>query len=117
MITKKVIDAIYKACPKPPANPDDLNVDILFEKIEDPLAISFDDRWLVLHTVPENSPFHKIELKRIHCIEEFEDEVAIVLHSSIIFLNKKDGVPHVHIREERPSFMEKLRYKILGVDD
>lgn len=116
MITKKVIESIYKSCPKPPENLDDLNVDVLFEKLENPLAVSFEGDWLVIHTVPENSPFHKIALKRIHCIEEFEDEIAIVLHSSIIFLNKKDAKLSIHLRDEQPSFIDRLKYKILGVD-
>lgn len=116
MITKKVIDSIYKSCAKPPENPDDLNIELLFEKIENPLAISVDEGWLILHTVPESSPFHKIALKRIHCIEEFDDEIAIVLHSSIIFLDKKEGKPYIHIKEERPSAITRLKYKILGVD-
>lgn len=114
MITKKVIETIYKSCPTPPKSVDDLNIELLFEKIENPLAISVDDKWLILHTVSEASPFHQIALKRIHCIEEFEDEIAIVLHSSIIFLDKKDGKPHVHIKEEKLSMIEKLKFRIKG---
>lgn len=116
MISKQVIEAIYKSCQKPPESPDDLAVEILFSSIENPLAISIDNNYLIIHTVDENSPFHKIALKRIHCIEEFEDEVAIVLHSSIIFLDKKEGKPSIHIKPERPSFVDRMKYKILGVD-
>lgn len=114
MITKKVIESVYKACRKPPENPDDLNVELLFGKIGNPLAISVEDASLIIHTIPEGSPFHDIALRRIHCIEEFEEEIAVVLHSSIIFLNKKDGKASIHIREERPSILQKLRYRIWG---
>lgn len=114
MITKKVIDSIYKTCTKRPENPDDLNVELLFEQIENPLAISVEDGWLILHTVDPLSPFHKISLSRINCIEAFEDEIAVVLHSSIIFLNKKDGKPTINIKQEKNSIIDKLKYKFMA---
>lgn len=42
--------------------------------------------------------------------------MAIVLHSSIILLNKADSKAFIHIREEKPSFIDRLRYRFANAD-
>lgn len=109
MITQKVIDSIYKKFRNRPDSPDDLDVGLLFEYLMDTHEIAIDDDAnLIINSLPATSPFHRIALKRIHAIIEFEDKVAVVLHSSIIFLNKHDSHSHVHIRQQRESFFDKL---------
>lgn len=110
MVTKKVIDTIYKTCKSRPESPDELNIALLFETLAEHHAIEIDEGHITINSIPPGSPFHRVALSRIHDIVEFDDEVAIVMHSSIIFLNKNDNKAHIHIKQERPSFMDRLRY-------
>ena len=114
MVTKKVIDSIYKSCKERPESPDELDIALLFNEVADRHAIQIDEGWLTINSIPRQSPFHRIALSRIHAILEFEDKIAIVLHSSIIFLNKEDATVDVHIRQEKPSLLDRLRYHMSG---
>lgn len=115
MVTKKVIESLYKTCNTRPESPDELNIAALFEAL--PFhGVQIEDGDVVINSIPDESPFHRISLSRINDIIEFEDEVAIVLHSSIIFLNKADGRANVHIRQQQPSLIDRLRYKFANAD-
>lgn len=117
MITKEVIDSIYKQYKSRPSTPDSLNLGLLFEYAIDHHAIFIDDGKLVIDSVSPDSPFHSIPLHHIHEIVEFENSIAIVLHSSIIFLNKHDDTVHVHLRMQKPSLLERARNKIMRHGD
>ncbi len=113
MITEKVIDSLYKKYKNRPASPDELDIALLFENLIDSHDISIDDEaHLIINSIAPESPFHRIELKNIHAIVEFEHKVAIVLHSSIIFLNKADSKSHIHIKIEKNSFFNKIFNRI-----
>ncbi len=116
MVTKKVIDTLYSTCNSRPDSPDELNIALLFEALEEHHAIRIDDGDIIINSIPKESPFNRISLSRINDIVEFEDEVAIVLHSSIILLNKADSKAFIHIREEKPSFIDRLRYRFANAD-
>lgn len=109
MITEKVIDTLYRKYRKRPSSPDELDIDLLFGEIIlfHDIAID-DDANLVVNSIPPQSPFHKIPLSNIHTIIEFEHKVAIVMHSSIIFLNKTDSKFHIHIKNSKQSFLDKI---------
>lgn len=109
MIQKKVIEAIYKKCSKRPASPDELNIPLLFEKLPEETMIEVDGNDIVIGSISSNSPFYRIPVNHIHAILEFDEAVAIVLHSSILFLSKEDGSLHVHLREMKPSLIDRLR--------
>lgn len=108
MITKKVIDTIYKRYNKRPKSTDDLNIALLFERVHPAHGIEFVGNDLHVGSVPELSPFREIPLSAIHAIIDFEEHVAVVLHSSILFLNKKNEGVSVHIKPFKPSFKDKL---------
>lgn len=109
MITSKVIDQLYKNYKRPPASPDDLDVDLLFQYLLDNHDIAFDDNDnLVIGSFPEDSPFHRIPLKNIHAIVEFDRKVAIVFHSSILFLNKYDSGSHLHVKMPSNNIFSRL---------
>lgn len=109
MITSKVIDSLYKTYNKRPASADELDIGLLFEYLMEHHEIEIDDdAHLIINSIPKNSPFHRISLSRIHAIVEFEHKIAIVLHSSIIFLNKSDNKSHVHIRPAKASMLDKI---------
>ena len=108
MLTKQVIENIYKKFRKRPATPDELNIALLFGEVFDNHDIYIDENNLVINSVDESPPFHSIPLDRIHQIVDFETVVAIVLHSSIIFLNKHDGGVNVHLKTDGPSLLDRI---------
>lgn len=109
MITQKVIDQLYKTFKKPPRTADDLDVDLLFEHLIEHHDIQIDDNAnLVTGSFPENSPFYRIPLSHIHAIVEFENKIAIVLHSSILFLNKHDNRSSIHVKMPKKTLMERF---------
>ncbi len=110
MITKKVIDEIYRHYGKKPKDTDSLDIAMLFEKagIEHDILIDPETNELTIASIPEDSPFHSIPLGNIHGFVPFEEWVGIVLHSSIVFLNCKKPISSIHIKQDRPSFWKKM---------
>lgn len=109
MIQKKVIDSIYRKFKKRPASPDELDIPLLFEKLPIEAAIEIDGENLLINSIESNSPFHSIPIRHIHAIIEFDEAVAIVLHSSIIFISKEDGAVHVHLKDIGMSLLDRVR--------
>lgn len=115
MITKRVIDELYKKYDRRPAGIEDLNIGLLFDYAADHHDISIDEEgFLVIESVDHNSPFRRIPLRGVHAIVPFEDVVAIVMHSSIVFLSKNGPEVNVHVRLEGPSLWERVRSAIAG---
>lgn len=110
MINNQVIQELYKKFPKRPSSPDELDIDLLFMYLMDSHDFYIDDDGnLVIQSIAPTSPFHSIPLTHIHKIVEFDDKIALVLHSSIVFLDKNDPKVHIHIRTQKPSLWNKLR--------
>jgi len=109
MITKKVIENIYSKFRKRPDSPDELNLGLLFGDVFDIHGIMIDENELTINSIDRLSPFHSIPLSHIHAIVEFADEIAIVLHSSIIFLKKEGNGVYVHVKEPAFSIGDRLR--------
>lgn len=111
MISQKVIDQLYRQYNKRPKSIDELNIPLLFEAVHPMHGIEFDEGELVINSVPLDSPFHRIPLMLVHEIVEFEESVAIVLHSSIIFLSRRaddENPVQVHIKPIEMSMTDKL---------
>ena len=70
--------------------------------------IEIENNRLKIGSIDSNTPFNTLPLNRVHGIVNFEKYVAIVLHSSIIFLSKKDDESHVHIKMENPTFWQRI---------
>lgn len=109
MITKAVIDNLYKKYRRRPDSPDELNLGILFGDVFETHALAIDEDNLVIGSIDPSSPFHKIPLRHIHEIVEFADHIAIVLHSSIIFLKKDTPGVSMHVRQPSLSLGERLK--------
>lgn len=109
MITKKVIDNIYCKYKKRPESPDELNLGLLFGDVFEHHGIMIDENELVINSIDPTSPFHTIPLSHIHAIIEFDEHIAIVLHSSIIFLKKAGSGVHIHVKMPSLSFGDRLR--------
>lgn len=101
MVTKKIIDALYKQYRKPPKSIDDLPVSILFEHTADNHGLVIDEENLYIGSIDPRSPFSTIALRHINEIVEFHDQIAIVLHSSIIFLSKASDEIYINIKDEQ----------------
>lgn len=101
MINKKVIDSLYKKFDKRPESPFDLNLSLLFDYLIENHAITVDEENLTIGSIEPESPFHSIPLRHIHAIVEFGDDIAIVLHSSIIFLSKYSPRVSIHIKDNK----------------
>lgn len=108
MITQKTINEIYKKHANRPESPDDLNIFLLFEGVHPDHEIMFEGNDIIINSVSPSSPFHRISLDKVNAIIEFEENVAIVLHSSIIFLSKKDNKVSIHIKQFKPSLKERI---------
>ncbi|MCI8998907.1 MAG: hypothetical protein HFJ95_07930 [Muribaculaceae bacterium] len=112
MVTKKVIDTIYRQFNHPPQSVDELNIGLLFDYAIENHGIVIDENDLYIGSVDPKSPFAVLPLDRIHEIVEFDDVIAIVLHSSIIFLNKHNSDVNVHIRMTPPSLWSRLKSRL-----
>lgn len=109
MITKQVIESIYKKYRNRPKSVDMLNVGLLFDPSLEKQNVEIDDAKIIIGSLPPDSPFHEIPLERINAILDFDLHVAIVLHSSIIFLRKNSDKVDVHINFNGPSFIDRVR--------
>ena len=108
MINKKVIEELYKKYNKRPESPFDLNLSLLFDYLVENHNIAIDEENLTIGSIEEDSPFHAIPLRHIHAIVEFGDDIAVILHSSIIFLGKYSNKVHIHIKEDQRGFFARL---------
>lgn len=109
MVTKKVINTLYRQFPTPPRSVDELNISLIFEHAVENHGIFIDEDFLYIGSVDPSSPFSMIPLNRINEIVEFDSVIAIVLHSSIIFLNKTTDEVNIHVKMEKPSLWERLK--------
>lgn len=108
MITQETIKEIYRKYRKRPSALDKVSIGHL-EQIIELHNIEIGDDHIIINSIDAKSPFHALPLRCIHGVENFEDEVAIILRASIIFLNKDDDGKNIHIKMPKPSFWERLR--------
>ncbi len=111
MITKEVIQTLYKKYPKRAKSIDCLDIALLFDSVGvlHDINVDIESGRLIIGTVDERSIFRSIPLAHIHAIVPFEEWTAIVLHSSIIFLNKKSTKVSVHLKELNPSISDRIK--------
>lgn len=111
MITRELINTLYKKYKKAPKSLDLLNLALLFEHAAEhhDIFINPETQELTIGSIDPSSPFHTIYVTRINAIVPFEEWIAIVMHSSIIFLNRKSNKVAVDIKALSPSLMDRLR--------
>ena len=112
MITRKVIQALYRKYRNLPESPDCLDMALLFDGAGEHHNISVDMDGavdsLVIGSISPESPFHRLPLERIHAIVPFEEWVAIVMHSSVVFLNRNSPKVSVNVRMEEQSLFDRV---------
>jgi len=111
MITKEVIKTLYKQYAKRPKSTDCLDIAMLFDTVGPmhDISVDIDTDELVIGSIDAKSPFHRILLGHIHAIVPFEEWTAVVLHSSVIFLNRIDTRVSIHLKPPTPTLAERLR--------
>ena len=111
MITKQVINTLYKKYKKLPKSADYLDFALLFDYVAEHhnITVDLEKDVLIIRSIDQISPFHKIPLSRIHAIVPFEEWIAVVLHASIIFLNKKNNNVQIHLKEPQMSLWDRLQ--------
>lgn len=108
MISEKNISDLYRKYSRRPKSADQLNFALLFESVHNEHAVAVDGTKLVIKGLDASSPFHSIPIKCIHAIVNYDDSVAIVLHSSIVFINKADECVNVHINFKERSLLQRI---------
>lgn len=108
MLTKKVIDSLYKKYNSRPDSVFDLDLSLLFDYLIENHGIELNEESLIINSVSPDSPFHIIPLRHIHAIVEFADDIAVILPTSIIFLRKHDASVNIHIKEDRKNLLSTL---------
>ncbi len=115
MITAETIKKIYKKHSKRPESIECLNCRLLQDDSLLLHKIDIKDGVISINSVDISSPFHSIELRLIHAILDFESHVAIVLHSSIVFLGKGNKSVNAHIKPLKGSLLSRIKQGI-GID-
>ena len=90
-----------------------MNFGILFDIPEELHNIKLDEECLEIGSISDNSPFHKITLNHINAIVDLEENIAIVLNNSIIFLSKISKEISIDIRQYTPTLIDKISH-LLG---
>lgn len=110
MITRENIKEIYRKYKNAPESTDDLNISTLFDEtaIHHDIMIDPEDNTITFGSIDPSSPFHKLDMKRINAILGFEEWVAVVMHSSILFLNRKSPKVAIDIKPMRETFGERV---------
>lgn len=112
MITQKVIDEIYRKYRRHPKKVEELHLQILSNVFGDMDIVRVDNENVVFTSSEQAEPARKIEIRRINGVIEFDRHVAIVLPASIIFITKETGAINIHIKEVRPTLMDRLHMKL-----
>ncbi len=112
MITASVIQSLYRKFNRRPSSVDALDIHLLFESVNPANNIVIDDGTLYINSIPADSPFHEVKLSHIHAIVEFEESVALVMHSSILFLSKVGNDVRVHIKPMKDSIWSRIKDKL-----
>ena len=108
MITREKINELYKTCQSPTSNHFDVNA--LDNNCLQLYDITFNEEYLTINLCHHNSPLRDIPLSNIIGVEDLSSHTAIILRNSIIFLNKYLIDIKVHVRMEKPSIWQRMRY-------
>ena len=93
-----------------PKSESERNLGLLRDFAAENVAVDIEDGKLQLYNIVPMSPFNEIKLDNIYGVVDFDDCIAVVLHSSIVFIMKADASVHVHIKVNPPTFTEKLKW-------
>lgn len=98
MITNDTIQRLYTTYATAPELFEERGLTRLMDYAFDTDAIDFDGDRLVFNTVDAESPLRSVEIERIYGAEEIGEWLAVVLPSSIIFINRRDLSSRIHVK-------------------
>jgi len=119
MITKEVIQTLYKKYPKRAKCIDCLDIALLFDTVGvvHDINVDIEANKLIIGSIDDKSIFKFIPLSNIHAIVPFEEWTAVVLHSSIIFLNRKDTKVSIHLKPPTRTVADRIKGLFSGDDE
>ena len=100
MVTKEVIQDIYKQYNKPHKNIDELDIPHFLKILAPYHKLTFTGDELIFEDMEEFNPFRRILVKNMHAILEFSRMVAFVFPNHILFLGKRSPELSVHFKPE-----------------
>lgn len=112
MITKEIVKELYRRYPKRVESIDYLNMTALFSGVDEVHGIKIVEQKLEIGSIDERSPFKRLNLRFIHGIESLDNEVAIVLGTSIVFLSKREPEVKVHLPIKKEPFWRRMLQKL-----
>jgi len=103
---RQLIKSLYRRFRRRPATLDARRLDLLADFIVDGRGLELDGDRLIFTSMEPSSPFRAIPLDNIHGVADLGPLLAIVLHSSIIFLNRQTLAATVHLKP--PTLSDRL---------
>ena len=94
----QIIKSLYKRFGRRPSTLDERCLYLLADMIVEQRGLELDGENIVFTMVDKASPFRSIPLDNINGVADLGGLLAVVLHSSIIFINKETMAASVHIR-------------------
>lgn len=110
MISKQVIEEIYKKYNKPPKKVDDLRIPYFLDLLSKShhLRLSQDQEEIVNEDLDNYNPFKRFLIRRMTAILEFERMVAFAFDNHIIFFQKDSTDMRVHFKPVKKGFFSRL---------
>lgn len=103
MINDQVIKEIYKKFSKPVKSQEDLKLDYYVKLLNKEHNIEINDLDVVINDLDSINPFRRFLKRSIYAILEFDNVVAFVFRSHILFFSINDNQLRVHIKPEKPK--------------
>lgn len=103
MITKQVIQDIYKEYKNPAENIEDLNIPYFLKLLAPHHKLKYDGDEFIFEDLEEFNPFRRILARNLHAILEFSKMVAFVFPNQILFLGKRSPELSVHFKPEEEA--------------
>ncbi len=100
MITDKVIKEIYKTFSRPVKNTDELNLESHLATLSQFHKLRRDGIEVLVDDLEPFDPFHRFLVRNLCGILEFDNWVAFVFPTHILFFSKKDKQMQVHLKPE-----------------
>lgn len=113
MVTKKIIDEIYRKYKNPPSNIEELNINYYIKMLKEYHPMSITSDRIIIENAGEFCPFKHILISRLTGIIEFSKYVAFILPEHIFFFDRHSENIRLHMKKEpKPGFFSQLLSKI-----
>lgn len=110
MITEEVIKEIYKNYSKPPKDQKDLDLPYFAELLKPHHDLNVTDDEVIVMNIDEFSPFKRFLTRSLNAVLDFDQNVAFVFKTHILFFSKKDDRISVNFKpeKEKSGFFNRL---------